>query len=72
MGKLNWTGVISKNILKLKLSFDSSVSIPDRMRIMESYAEHLTDADIKIIESHHYPDASQMRAVIQERVTPKN
>ena len=67
MSKLNWTGVISNNILKLKLSFDSSVSIPERMRIMESYAEHLSNADIKIIESHHYPDGSQMRAVLSDR-----
>jgi hypothetical protein len=34
---------------------------------MESYAEHLSNADIKIIESHHYPDGSQMRAVLSER-----
>ena len=37
MSKIKWTGVVSKGILKLKLSFDSDVSIPDRMKIMESY-----------------------------------
>ncbi|MBQ4407890.1 MAG: hypothetical protein II852_12900 [Bacteroidales bacterium] len=64
MSKLNWTGVVSKGILKLRLSFDSDVSIPDRMRIMESYAEHLSNSDVSIIESHHFSDGSQMRAVI--------
>ena len=64
MSKLNWTGVISNGILKLKLSFDSDVSIPDRMRIMESHAERLSNSDVSIIESHHFSDGSQMRAVI--------
>ena len=64
MSKLNWTGVVSKGILKLRLSFDSDVSIPDRMRIMESYAEHLSNSDVSIIESHHFSDGSQMREVI--------
>lgn len=64
MSKLNWTGVVSKGILKLRLSFDSDVSIPDRMRIMESYAERLSNSDVSIIESHHFSDGSQMRAVI--------
>jgi hypothetical protein len=64
MSKLNWTGVVSKGILKLRLSFDSDVSIPDRMLIMESYAEHLSNSDVSIIESHHFSDGSQMRAVI--------
>ena len=64
MSKLNWTGVVSTGILKLRLSFDSDVSIPDRMRIMESYAEHLSNSDVSIIESHHFSDGSQMRAVI--------
>ena len=64
MSKIKWTGVVSKGILKLRLSFDSDVSIPDRMRIMESYAEHLSNSDVSIIESHHFSDGSQMRAVI--------
>ncbi|MBO4771393.1 MAG: hypothetical protein J5595_02520 [Bacteroidales bacterium] len=67
MSKLNWTGVVSKGILKLKLSFDSDVSIPDRMKIMESYAESLSNSNVNIIESHHYSDGSQMRAVINDR-----
>jgi|GEM_PF-5704778 len=64
MSKLNWTGVVSKGILKLNLSFDSDVSIPDRMRIMESYAQHISNSDVSIIESHHYSDGSKMRAII--------
>ena len=67
MSQIIWTGVISKGILKLILSFDSDVSIPVRMRIMESYAEGLSNSDISIIESHHYSDGSQMRAVINNR-----
>ncbi len=67
MSKVNWTGVIRKGILKLKLSFDSDVSIPDRMRIMESYAERLSNSEVRVIESHHYSDGSQMRAVINNR-----
>ena len=46
MSKIKWTGVVSKGILKLKLSFDS---------------------DVSIIESHHFSDGSQMRAVINNR-----
>ncbi len=67
MSKINWTGVISKGILKLKLTFDSNVSIPDRMKIMESYAERLSNSNVSIIESHHYSDGSQMRAVINKQ-----
>ena len=67
MSKIKWTGVVSKGILKLKLSFDSDVGIPDRMKIMESYAERLSNSDVSIIESHHFSDGSQMRAVINNR-----
>ncbi|MCR5455174.1 MAG: hypothetical protein K6F33_09335 [Bacteroidales bacterium] len=67
MSKLNWTGVIRQGILKLKLSFDSNVSIPDRMKIMEKYAKGLSNSDVSIIESHHFSDGSQMRAVINNR-----
>lgn len=67
MSKIKWTGVVSKGILKLKLSFDSDVSIPDRMKIMESYGEAMTNTEISIIESHHFSDGSQMRAVINNR-----
>lgn len=67
MSKVNWTGVVSKGILKLKLSFDSDVSIPERMDIMESYAERLSDSEVSIIESHHFSDGSQMRAIINNR-----
>ncbi len=64
MGKMNWTGVIRQGILKLKLAFDSDVSIPERMRIMESYAQRLSNSDFSIIESRHYADGSQMKAII--------
>jgi len=60
---LNWTGVISKNILKLRLAFDSSVSIPERMKALNDYAKGLTDStDITILETKHYPDGSQIKA----------
>lgn len=68
MTKLNWTGVISKGILKLKLAFDADTCIADRMKIMENYAEGLSsNSDFSIIESHHYKDGSSLKAVINKK-----
>ncbi len=65
---LNWTGVISKNILKLRLAFDSSVSISEREKTLKDYARGLTNTNnFKILETKHYPDGSQLKAQIPGR-----
>lgn len=62
---LNWTGVISEGILKLRLAFDASVSIPERMRQLADYARSFTDSgDFKILKTEHYSDGSSMEAKI--------
>ncbi|MCQ2250081.1 MAG: hypothetical protein MJZ66_03115 [Bacteroidales bacterium] len=65
---LNWTGVIRKNILKLRLAFDSSVSIPEREKQLRAYATGLADSsNFKVLETTHYPDGSQLKAQLPNR-----
>ncbi|MCQ2253642.1 MAG: hypothetical protein MJZ61_09345 [Bacteroidales bacterium] len=66
MNRLNWTGVISEGILKLKLAFSHDVSIPERMAIMSKYADSFSKKGVSIIESQHFEDASSIKAILNK------
>ena len=65
MAKLNWAGVISKGILKMKLAFDKNVKVPERIKIMEHWAQEVSHSDINIIETQHFDTMSSIKAVIK-------
>ncbi|MBR4265747.1 MAG: hypothetical protein IKQ46_06800 [Bacteroidales bacterium] len=62
MAKLNWAGVISKGILKMKLAFDESVGASERSRILEHAAEEFAHSNISDIEICHFKEMSSLKA----------
>jgi acyl-ACP thioesterase len=65
MANLTWAGIISKGILKMKLAFDKNVKVPERIKIMEHWAQEVSHSDINIIETQHYDTMSSIKAVIK-------
>ena len=48
----------------VKYGFDSSVSIPERMKTLNAYARGLLDSKhFTILETKHFSDGSQMKAL---------
>ena len=65
MANLTWAGIISKGILKMKLAFDKSVKVHERVKIMEHWAQEVSHSDISIIETQHFDDMSSIKAIIK-------
>ncbi len=62
---LNLTGVLSKGILKLKLAFDSNVSINERNAKLAGYAKSFCGSGrYTILSTKHFADGSSLEAKI--------
>lgn len=62
---LNWTGVVSKGILKLKLAFKKDVTIKERNKQLADYAKTFSGTGkYMILSTTHFADGSSMEARI--------
>ena len=58
------SGIIHKDIVKIKLAFGAEVCENERVKILEEWAEKMTHSDIKVLETRHTEKMSAMIARI--------